>query len=260
MRVVLDENAIMPTRAHDTDAGLDLYSRENEPTREHDKSFYNMTCPICGKKFHLRKSDINSNGKNYCSRECYGKARSVFFRGENNHQYGKRGRKNASWKHDRKIASDGYVMIRCTDHPFRKKDDYIMEHRIVAEKHLLTKETSVEVDGKLYLSPDYVVHHKNGDKTDNRPENLQIMTKKDHVSMHKKEKPTERDPFTHKFLVKKVKVQIDDGGFLPERAHSTDAGYDIKSPVLFTVPAHGSYFVGTKVHMNIPNGYVGFLK
>ena len=28
MRVVLDEGAIMPTRAHDTDAGLDLYSRE----------------------------------------------------------------------------------------------------------------------------------------------------------------------------------------------------------------------------------------
>lgn len=30
MRVVLDENAIMPTRAHDTDAGLDLYSRESK--------------------------------------------------------------------------------------------------------------------------------------------------------------------------------------------------------------------------------------
>lgn len=30
MRVVLDENAILPTRAHDTDAGLDLYSREDK--------------------------------------------------------------------------------------------------------------------------------------------------------------------------------------------------------------------------------------
>lgn len=30
MRVVLDEGAIMPTRAHDTDAGLDLYSRETK--------------------------------------------------------------------------------------------------------------------------------------------------------------------------------------------------------------------------------------
>ena len=26
MRVVIDENAFMPTRAHDVDAGMDLYS------------------------------------------------------------------------------------------------------------------------------------------------------------------------------------------------------------------------------------------
>lgn len=30
MRVVLDKGSIMPTRAHDTDAGLDLYSRESK--------------------------------------------------------------------------------------------------------------------------------------------------------------------------------------------------------------------------------------
>lgn len=30
MRIVLDENAKMPTRAHETDAGLDLYSRERK--------------------------------------------------------------------------------------------------------------------------------------------------------------------------------------------------------------------------------------
>lgn len=29
MRVMLDDGAILPTRAHDTDAGLDLYAREN---------------------------------------------------------------------------------------------------------------------------------------------------------------------------------------------------------------------------------------
>lgn len=30
MRIVLDENAKMPTREHETDAGLDLYSRERK--------------------------------------------------------------------------------------------------------------------------------------------------------------------------------------------------------------------------------------
>lgn len=36
MKVKLDEGAIMPTRAHDTDAGLDLYAREAQivPARE----------------------------------------------------------------------------------------------------------------------------------------------------------------------------------------------------------------------------------
>lgn len=30
MRIMLDEGAILPTRAHSTDAGLDLYSREEQ--------------------------------------------------------------------------------------------------------------------------------------------------------------------------------------------------------------------------------------
>ena len=30
MKIILEENAIMPTRAHNDDAGLDLYSRENK--------------------------------------------------------------------------------------------------------------------------------------------------------------------------------------------------------------------------------------
>lgn len=36
MRIMLDENAIMPTRAHKTDAGLDLYARETQviPAKE----------------------------------------------------------------------------------------------------------------------------------------------------------------------------------------------------------------------------------
>lgn len=35
MRIVLDNNAIMPTRAHSTDAGLDLYSPEDHIIKAH---------------------------------------------------------------------------------------------------------------------------------------------------------------------------------------------------------------------------------
>lgn len=49
-----------------------------------------------------------------------------------------------------------------------------------------------------------------------------------------------------------INVQLDKGAFLPVRAHATDAGLDLFTPVDFTVPAHGFAFVDTGVHMQIP--------
>lgn len=57
-----------------------------------------------------------------------------------------------------------------------------------------------------------------------------------------------------------MKVQIDDGSFVPERAHRQDAGLDIKSPVCVVVPPNGSVVIDTGVHVEIPFGYTGFLK
>lgn len=57
-----------------------------------------------------------------------------------------------------------------------------------------------------------------------------------------------------------MRIKLDEGAFLPERAHATDAGLDIKSPVSVTIPPRGSAVINTGVHVELPHGTVGLLK
>lgn len=60
----------------------------------------------------------------------------------------------------------------------------------------------------------------------------------------------------------KIPVILDKfpSGIMPQRAHSSDAGFDLFSPITKTVPPHGQIFIDTGVRVLIPEGYVGFLK
>lgn len=57
-----------------------------------------------------------------------------------------------------------------------------------------------------------------------------------------------------------VKVKLDPGAYLPERAHSTDAGADIRTPYSFEIPAHDSFIVSTGVHVETPKHCVTMVK
>jgi dUTP pyrophosphatase len=57
-----------------------------------------------------------------------------------------------------------------------------------------------------------------------------------------------------------MRVELDENAFMPERAHDTDAGADIRTPHSFTLPAMGSAIVNTGVHVELPDGTVGMLK
>ncbi|HKR57166.1 MAG TPA: HNH endonuclease, partial [Gemmatimonadales bacterium] len=75
-----------------------------------------------------------------------------------------RGSHDARWKGGRIVDQDGYVLLWTPGHPHpRKHTQYVLEHRLVMESLL----------GR-YLRPSEVVHHRNKQRGDNRPENLQL--------------------------------------------------------------------------------------
>jgi SWI/SNF-related matrix-associated actin-dependent regulator 1 of chromatin subfamily A len=68
---------------------------------------------------------------------------------------------------------DGYLRIKAPGHP-RAKDGRVYEHIVVAEKML----------GRMLVSSE-MVHQKNGIKSDNRTENLEVLSAGEHLKAHR---------------------------------------------------------------------------
>lgn len=86
------------------------------------------------------------------------------------------------WKGGRVETERGYIKIRLSPDDFfypmthsAGRKGYVFEHRLVMARHL----------GRC-LQPYEVVHHKDGDKTNNRIPNLELNTKNTHASDHAK--------------------------------------------------------------------------
>jgi dUTP pyrophosphatase len=60
--------------------------------------------------------------------------------------------------------------------------------------------------------------------------------------------------------IEHVYVKLDPGAYMPERAHDTDAGADIRTPNSFFVGPGSSAVVHTGVHVETPPNHVSMLK
>ena len=58
----------------------------------------------------------------------------------------------------------------------------------------------------------------------------------------------------------KLKIYLDENAKMPTRAHETDAGLDLYAVRSAVVYGNSSEIFDTGVHIEIPAGYVGFLK
>ena len=142
-----------------------------------------LTCQDCGTLFLRSIGQINWAKKRgttttYCSKKCINKNRIPWNKGKSwpktvrdkisqaTSQGQRKLHKNVKWKGGRRLREDGYIEIRVNNRPK-------MEHRHLMEQHL----------GRV-LKRNELVHHLNGDKTDNRPENLELMTSSQHMKYH----------------------------------------------------------------------------
>lgn len=146
-------------------------------------------CEICNKMFQVPASDHRiKEGKKirFCSRKCMGVSnkkgeykhckyceklfyttRNIFCSSKCACEY-----KKVNYNH-KTYYENGYI---CEYHNGYNKKGNVKQHRRIMEEYIGRK-----------LKENEIVHHKNGDKTDNRIDNLQIMTRSEHSSMHRKE-------------------------------------------------------------------------
>lgn len=116
------------------------------------KSF--VVCDQCGKKFFSSPCYQKRERKNrFCSKKCEAEFKKYYNTRE-------------QWRGGTIGTTTGYKYIRIDG-------KNVGEHILVAEKKIGRRLTEGEV-----------VHHINGNKLDNRPENLIVMTKSQHAKLH----------------------------------------------------------------------------
>ncbi len=134
-------------------AAYDFKTQELRKTKRERILYILRTCLNCGQQEQVKVSNVRRSAK---KGELTGKCKPCSI---------PRGVNHPAWNGGRCMTTKGYVVVRVPDHPHATNRGYVLEHRLVMEEKL----------GR-YLSSAESVHHINGIKDDNWPDNLELWT------------------------------------------------------------------------------------
>jgi hypothetical protein len=101
---------------------------------------------------------------------------------------GCKGSAHPTWKGGFRVDRDGYIRTYAPDHPWPRKSGYVLEHVRVMELSMGRR-----------IKPGEIVHHKDGDKRNNHPANLDLMTAGAHSKYHRKRDTHKRQRVSGRF-------------------------------------------------------------
>ncbi len=174
------EFKVPPSRAATAKYCSNRCAKKHRMTGRRDKRV-TLVCEGCGGSFEEYKS--HADRRRFCSDKCRNTDPGDKMRRAERVS----GDKNPIWNGGRTEHSDGYIYLRAPNHPFRS-NGYVFEHRLVMEEWLKENDPGSEyltvLGDNLYLSPEFLVHHKDEVRSNNDIENLVCMTTAEHNRHH----------------------------------------------------------------------------